>query len=69
VGNRIGSAAPVADGPHARTDRNDIGLILIGTPGFDRQLARYPQLSSRIGFAHQYRPLDPADVPPVLALY
>jgi hypothetical protein len=51
-------------------DRNDIGLILIGRPGFERQLARYPQyLYSRIGFAHQYRPLDPDDVPPVLALY
>ncbi|HZM67960.1 MAG TPA: AAA family ATPase [Nakamurella sp.] len=50
-------------------DRNDIGLILIGMPGFERQLARYPQLYSRIGFAHQYRPLDPDDVPPVLALY
>ena len=50
-------------------DRNDIGLILIGMPGFERQLVRYPQLYRRIGFADQYRPLDPADVPPVLALY
>ena len=38
-------------------------------PGFDRQLARYPQLYSRIGFAHQYQPLDPDDIPTVLAQY
>jgi hypothetical protein len=44
-------------------------MILIGMPGFDRQLARYPQLYSRIGFAHQYRPLDPEDFPVVLAHY
>src|SRR5450755_2754511 len=46
-------------------DRNDLGLILIGMPGFDRQLARYPQLYSRIGFAHHYQPLDPEDIPGV----
>ena len=50
-------------------DRRDLGLILIGMPGFDRQLARYPQLYSRIGFAHQYRPLDPEDLPAVLNHY
>ena len=50
-------------------DRNDIGLILIGMPGFEKQLARYPQLYSRIGFAHQYRPREGSDVIPVLALY
>ena len=37
--------------------------------GFDRQLARYPQLYSRIGFAHQYKPLDTEDIPAVLAHY
>ena len=50
-------------------DRSDMGVILIGMPGFDRQLARYPQLYSRIGFAHHYKPLDPEDIPGVLGHY
>ena len=46
-------------------DRGDMSMILIGMPAFDRQLARYPQLYSRVGFAHQYRPLDAEDIPEV----
>ncbi len=39
-------------------DRAEISLILIGMPGIEKRMSRYPQLYSRSGFAHPYPPLS-----------
>jgi DNA transposition AAA+ family ATPase len=48
-------------------DRSTLGLILIGMPGLERRLARYPQLSSRVGFVHRYQALGHDELGYVLA--
>jgi hypothetical protein len=47
-------------------DEGTAGLVLIGMPGIEKRVARFPQFYSRIGFVHEFRPLDSGQVQELL---
>ena len=47
-------------------DEGKAGMVLIGMPGIEKRIARFPQFYSRIGFVHEFRVLDSAEMQKLL---
>ena len=41
-------------------------MVLIGMPGIEKRVARYPQFFSRVGFVHEFRAFRDADIQALL---
>jgi hypothetical protein len=61
-------AAAFLDNPQPRSifDEGHAGMVLIGMPGIEKRIARFPQLYSRIGFVHEFRPLNATEMQELL---
>jgi DNA transposition AAA+ family ATPase len=47
-------------------DEGKAGMVLIGMPGIEKRIARFPQFYSRIGFVHEFRALDSVEMQKLL---
>ena len=47
-------------------DDGHMGMILIGMPGIEKRIARFPHFYSRIGFVDEFRPLGDVEMQDLL---
>ena len=47
-------------------DEGKAGMVLIGMPGIEKRIARFPQFYPRIGFVHEFRALDSVEMQKLL---
>lgn len=53
---------PALEEVRSQHDNRECGVVLIGMPGLEKRLSRFPQFYSRIGFVHHFRPLRGEEV-------
>jgi hypothetical protein len=49
-----------------RYDQDEFGLVVIGMPGIEKKISRFPQFYSRVGFSHAYKPISEEEMEFVL---
>lgn len=47
-------------------DTSKIAIVLIGMPGIEKKFSRYPQLYSRVGFVHNFKPISNKEMKQVI---